>query len=82
VKKSAGGKRADGDEPLAVDQRVRVYVETDEEASGVIVEDFGDLAGQAVDLGDVHIADAARRWAVLLDVGTLVFVDSHQIAAE
>jgi hypothetical protein len=81
VKKSAG-KRADGDEPIAVDQRVRVYVDTDDEVRGVIVEDFGDLAGQAVDLGDVHIADAARRWAVLLDAGTLVFVDSHQIAPE
>jgi hypothetical protein len=30
----------------------------------------------------VHISDAARRWAVLLDAGTLVFVDSHQIAPE
>jgi hypothetical protein len=81
VKKSAQ-KRADGDEAVAVDQRVRVFVDTDDEARGVIVEDFGELAGHAVDLGDVHIADAARRWAVLLDAGTLVFVDSHQIAPE
>ncbi len=81
VKKSAS-KRADGDEQLAVDQRVRVFVDTDEETRGVIVDDFGELAGHAVDLGDVHIADAARRWAVLLDAGTLVFVDSHQLAPE
>lgn len=81
MKKSAG-KRADGEASVAVDQRVRVYVDTDDEVRGVIVEDFGDLAGHAVDLGDVHIADAARRWAVLLDDGTLVFVDSHQVAAE
>jgi hypothetical protein len=81
VKKSAG-KRSDGDEAVAVDQRVRVYVDTDDEVRGVIVEDFGDMAGHAVDLGDVHIADAARRWAVLVDGGTLVFVDSHQIAPE
>src|SRR3954466_2742682 len=42
VKKSAG-KRADGDDKLAVDQRVRVYVDTDDEVRGVIVDDFGDL---------------------------------------
>ncbi|AKK25724.1 hypothetical protein [Mycobacterium sp. EPa45] len=81
AKKSAG-KRADGDENIAVDQRVRVYVDTDDEVRGVIVEDFGDLAGHAVDVGDVHISDAARRWAILLDAGTLVFVDSHEIAPE
>jgi hypothetical protein len=82
VVKKAAGKRADGDETLAVDRRVRVYVDTDDEVRGVIVEDFGDFAGHAVDVGDVHISDAARRWAVLLDAGTLVFVDSHQIAPE
>jgi hypothetical protein len=80
--KKAAGKRSDSDEAIAVDKRVRVYVDTDDEVRGVILEDFGDLAGHAVDIGDVHISDAARRWAVLLDAGTLVFVDSHQIAAE
>ena len=80
--KKAAGKRAGGDEVVAVDQRVRVYVDTDDEVRGVIVEDFGDQAGHAVDVGDVHISDAARRWAVLLDAGTLVFVDSQQIAPE
>jgi hypothetical protein len=75
-------KRDKGDESVAIDQRVRVYVDTDDETAGVIVEDFGDMAGHGVDLGDIHIADAARRWAVLLDGGTLVFVDSHQVAPE
>jgi hypothetical protein len=32
-----------------------------------------------VDIGTVHIADAARRWAVTLDDGNLVFVDSFQL---
>jgi hypothetical protein len=82
VAKKSAGKRADGDEKIAVDQRVRVYADTDDEVRGVIVEDFGDLAGHAVDVGDVHISDAARRWAVLTDAGTLVFVDSHQLASE
>ncbi|TGD89273.1 hypothetical protein BayCH28_07945 [Mycolicibacterium sp. CH28] len=83
MKKSADSKkRVDGEQPLAVNQRVRVYIDTDDESGGLIVEDFGDLAGHAVDLGDTHIADAARRWAVLLDAGTLVFVDSHQVAPE
>lgn len=44
---------------------VRVYPGTDAESPGVIVEDFGKLAGQAVDLGGCHIAPA-RRWAVQL----------------
>lgn len=70
------------DKPLGVDQRVRVWGGTDSEACGLVVEDFGDLAGQSVDLGGEHIADAARRWAVLLDDGSLVFVDSDAIAAE
>lgn len=86
VKKSVEEKKRaaaqEAQEALAVDQRVRVYVDTDDETTGVVVDDFGDLAGHAVDLGDTHIADAARRWAVLLDAGTLVFVDSHQIAPE
>ena len=75
-------RRKDDEPQIAVDQRVRVYVDTDDETRGLVVEDFGDMAGQSVDLGDTHIADAARRWAVLLDEGTLVFVDSHQVAPE
>lgn len=80
------GRQSDDSEsvsaPLEVNQRVRVYVDTDDESRGVVVEDFGSMAGYGVDLGETHIADAARRWAVLLDDGSLVFVDTHQIAPE
>jgi hypothetical protein len=67
---------------VAVDMRVRLYPGTDAEAHGVVVEDFGRSAGHAVDIGSHHIVDAARRWAVQLDTGALVFVDSHQLVAE
>ena len=46
-----------------------------------VVEDFGDMVGHAVDIGD-RIVDPARRWAVVLDAGGLVFVDSDQLVAE
>lgn len=32
-------------------------------------------------LGDVHVVDAARRWAVALDDGGLMFADSHHLTA-
>jgi hypothetical protein len=67
---------------VAVDARVRVYPGTDAEDVGLVVEDFGEARGQAVDVGNVHIADPARRWAVMLDAGSLVFVDSDQLIAE
>ncbi len=69
------------DAQLAVNVRVRVYPGTDAESRGVIVEDFGDLAGQAVEIGGCHI-DPARRWAVQLGTGNLVFADSHQLVPE
>lgn len=74
-----GGK---GDAEISVNQRVRVYVETDAETRGVVVDDFGDSAGHAVEVLESHFADPARRWAVVLDDGALVFVDTHQLAAE
>jgi len=74
-----GGK---DDAEISVNQRVRVYVDTDAETRGVVVDDFGDDAGRSVEVLDSHFADPARRWAVLLDDGTLVFVDSHQLAPE
>ncbi|MCV7433359.1 hypothetical protein [Mycolicibacterium bacteremicum] len=70
------------DQGLAVDARVRVHAGTDDEAVGVIVDDFGDSAGQSVDIGEHHIVDAARRWAVLLDSGSLTFVDSDVLQPE
>ena len=69
------------DEQLAVNMRVRVYPGTDAESPGVIVEDFSELAGQAVDIGGHHI-DPARRWAVVLDIGNLVFADTDQLVPE
>ena len=77
--KDASGKA--GDSRVAVNVRVRVYPGTDGEVRGTVVEDFGDLAGQAVDIGENHIVRPARRWAVALDAGGLVFVDSDQLGA-
>ena len=71
-----------GDSRVAVNARVRVYPGTDGEIRGSVVEDFGDMAGHVVDIGENHIVGAARRWAVALDAGGLVFVDSDQLAAE
>ena len=64
---------------FAVGQRVRVYPGSSEERDGVIVEDFGDSAGYAVTVGHTHIADPSRRWAINLDDGTLVFVDTTDL---
>ena len=81
--KGASGTAGDtGDSPVAVNARVRVYPGTDGEVRGTVVEDFGDLAGHVVDIGENHIVGPARRWAVVLDAGSLVFVDSDQLAAE
>ena len=81
--KGASGTAGDtGDSRVAVNVRVCVYPGTDAEVRGSVVEDFGDTAGYAVDIGENHIADPARRWAVVLDDGGLVFVDSDQLVAE
>ena len=69
-------------EDIAVDKRVRIYPNTEAEAWGVIVEDFGDTAGYGVDIGTHHIADPARRWAVQLDNGELVFVNSADLVVD
>jgi hypothetical protein len=65
---------------VAVGASVRVYPGTDRERRGVVVEDFGDSAGHSVDIGVHHIVDAARRWAVELGDGSLLFVDSADLA--
>lgn len=72
----------DHDGGIAVDVRVRVHPGTDDEALGLVVDDFGDSAGYSVDIGDNHIADPARRWAVLLDSGSLTFVNSDVLTPE
>ena len=80
--KGARGTAGDtGDSSVAVNVRVRVYPGTDGEVGGTVVEDFGDLARHAVNIGD-RIVGPARRWAVALDTGGLVFVDSDQLVAE
>jgi hypothetical protein len=75
------------DEDVAPDRvrvgaRVRVYPGTDTETGGVVVDDFGEISGHAVRVGEQQFAGPARRWAVLLDAGGLVFVDSGDLTAE
>jgi hypothetical protein len=70
------------DQRISVGTAVRVYPGIAREDAGVIVEDFGDSAGQAVQIGRHHIVDAARRWAVRLNNGSLVFVDSQDISVD
>ena len=67
---------------FAVQMRVRVKIDGAKNGSGVIVEDYGDHAGYSVEVGDQHIVDAARRWAVLLDSGSLVFADDKHLSKE
>ncbi len=67
---------------LAVDSRVRFNPGADDECLGTVVDDFGEMEAQAVDIGEHHFADPARRWAVLLDGGALVFADTDQLVAD
>lgn len=67
---------------IAVDTPVLVYPGTDQELHGVVVEDFADLAGTAVEIAGERIVGPARRWAVNLDEGGLVFVDDDSIAID
>jgi hypothetical protein len=76
------GNKDETDAHLAVNMRVRVYPGTDAESPGVIVEDFGEMVAYPVDLGGKHFADAARRWAVVLDSGNLVFADTDDLVPE
>lgn len=71
-----------GEAPIAVGARVRVSLDADNESRGEVVDDFGDSAGYAVDIGNHHIVDPARRWAVRLDSGDLVFVDDDHLSPE
>jgi len=72
---------ADTPEGFSIDMHVRVYPGTDREKRGVVVEDFGDTVGEAVHIADTHIAGPARRWAVQLENGDLVFVDDDELVA-
>jgi hypothetical protein len=64
---------------LAVGHRVRVYPGSSDERFGVIVEDFGDSAGYAVTVVNTRIVEPSRRWAIELDDGTLIFVDTADL---
>lgn len=77
-----GGDRSEGSDGVAVGARVRVFPDTDRELRGVIVDDFGRDVGIPVDIGSDRIAEPARRWAVQIDDGTLVFVDDPDVVAE
>lgn len=81
MRKANRQPKGDGpaDTGIAVGTSVRVYPGTDRERLEV-VEDFGDSAGQQVDIGQHHIVDAARRWAVQLSDGSLIFVDSGDMS--
>ncbi|MGA9873116.1 MAG: hypothetical protein WBQ44_18485 [Rhodococcus sp. (in: high G+C Gram-positive bacteria)] len=73
----------DTKQPFAVGARVKVRYSTDTELardqwpkeSGVIREDFGDQSAVVTD----RTWAAARRYAVALDDGRLVFVDPDDV---
>jgi len=60
---------------FAVGQRVRVYPSSSDERLGVVVDDYGDDTGWAVNVGSTRIAEPSRRWAIQLDDGNLIFAD-------
>lgn len=61
---------------------VVAFAGSDREATGKIVEDFGDFTPVATEYNGERIAPPARRWAVLTDAGELVFADSADLSAE
>ena len=65
----------DGDAPHGLTVGSRVRVTSALNAEGVIVEDCGDLAGVPVRV-DENLTVTARRWAIALDDGQLVFHNS------
>ena len=59
--KGAGATAGDtGDSRVAMNVRVRVYPGTDGEIRGTVLEDFGDMAGQATS----SLKDGANPWAM------------------
>jgi len=67
---------------INIGTRVRVFPGSSNEKTGEIVDDFGQDAGTSVTIGDALIAGASRRWAVALDGGGLVFVDSGDLSPQ
>ncbi|TWS22808.1 hypothetical protein FK268_17525 [Tsukamurella sputi] len=58
---------------------VVAFAGTDREASGRIVDDFGEFTPVATEYDGERIAEPARRWAVLTEAGELVFADSDDL---
>ena len=67
------------DTALTVGVRVRVLHGPHADTLGVIVDDFGDSVGGGGRSGRGRIVEPARRWAVALDDGGLVFLDSTDL---
>ncbi|HEU0190174.1 MAG TPA: hypothetical protein VFR17_02725 [Mycobacterium sp.] len=57
----------------------RVHTTDSPPRCGVVVDDFGELAGQEVSIDPTRTA-RSRRWAVTFDDGTLAFLDDDSIA--
>jgi hypothetical protein len=72
------GHRKRGDQANTIAVGSRVQITDSPPKTGVVVEDFGDLAGQQVVIDRGHIAQS-RRWAIVLDDGSLVFRDAHSL---
>lgn len=76
-----GPEQSGADNAIAVGGSVRVHPDTEHEQHGVVVDDYGGSAGYDVRVGQHHVVDAARRWAVQLDDGGLMFVDTSDLAS-
>lgn len=63
----------------AIGSAVVVDPDSDHALTGRIVDDFGEFAGQAIEVNNTRIAEPARRWAVLTDAGLLRFVDTDHL---
>ena len=82
-RKGASGTAGDtGDGRVAVNVRVRVYPGTDGEVGGTVVEDFGDLAGHAVEMGENHTVGPARRCGLPRVSRTADFVSIYAATCE
>jgi hypothetical protein len=66
--------------PSSITVGCRVETTDSPPKSGVVVEDFGDLAGEDVVIDRERTAHS-RRWAVVLDDGRLVFCDDGSVHA-
>jgi hypothetical protein len=56
----------------------RVQTDDSPPKTGVVVEDFGELAGQQV-VVDQNTVLQARRWAIQLDDGGLAFCNAESL---